>query len=90
MKETVGIRLTNGQIPGIPGEYAFFPRQNGENDWLVYPPKEGLGVGTLQKHTVNEHEDKTITVDREIIYNSNYPERPQWRGKLIRGVWIEC
>lgn len=66
-----------------PGDYWFSP-QTGV--WMVYCPKGG--IGSVAKHTVVEHEDKTITVSPSILltYGSN---GESWHGYLERGIWRE-
>ena len=90
MKQTPGVRITDGIIPSMAGDYSLIHRQNGEDAWIVCPPKEGLTPGTLINSLVTVHEDGTISYENEISYNSNYPDLPQWRGRLTKGVWIEC
>jgi hypothetical protein len=70
------------------GDYIFDPKGK---YWVVKTPN-GL-VGGIQKHTVMEHEDKTITVSPSILISGyNYPEAEgelTWHGYLEKGVWRE-
>lgn len=58
--------------------------------WGFYGPVEGLGVGTLLKHTVREHEDGTATIapndgsSNSVLHDNG---RMSWHGYLNRGVW---
>lgn len=87
--KTQGTRVEDDKLPKNPGEYSLIHFQNGEEMWMGHPPKEGMRPGTFIKNSVIIHEDETITVEPLITYNANYPELPQWRGHLIRGVWVE-
>ena len=49
--------------------------------WLLRPP--GSGAGALDGHTVEEHEDGTITVSPSL-------DGPGFHGYLRRGVWSWC
>ncbi len=55
--------------------------------WLVRPP--GGRLGSLEKHTVVEHDDGTITVSPSILIT--YPifdEKDEvWHGYLEKGIW---
>lgn len=63
--------------------------QGEAGEWLIYLP--GAGVGTLTKHTVEEHEDGTITVSPSILLTGHNAGNPTTRhGFLRRGVWEEC
>lgn len=56
--------------------------------WYCYPPVEGSGPGCLQRHTVIEHEDGTITVTPSILITGS-PER-SYHGWLTNGIWLSC
>ena len=46
-------------------------------------------AGNLRRHTIVEHEDRSITVNPFILIR--YPNGPElWHGYLERGVWKEC
>lgn len=51
--------------------------------WIVATPNNLHG--NLSKHTVVEHEDKTITVDPSILISQG--ELGEWHGYLEKGVW---
>ena len=85
-----GKRVDDGVQPINAGDYCHFRFMNGQQMWLGTPPVEGIGVGCLDRMTITEHEDKTISVEELIQYNKNYPDMPQWKGYLKKGVWIEC
>ena len=69
-----------------PGEYCKY-----EDHWICRcPTSEGNLLGTLDKHTVVEHEDGSISVTPSILCSMDYsPEHRQiqWHGFLERGVW---
>jgi hypothetical protein len=63
------------------GEYG----KNPEGKWYCRVPAPCFGVGGLGNHTIEEHEDGTITVSPSILsYGSN---GKQWHGYLERGFW---
>jgi hypothetical protein len=49
-------------------------------------------IGRLQDHTIEEHEDGTITVAPSIARDpsSGLMHGEGWHGWLERGVWREC
>lgn len=55
-----------------------------DQGWLIYFP--GLGVGSLRKHTVEEHEDGTISVTPSILTSNGMTQR---HGYLRIGVWSD-
>lgn len=61
--------------------------------WGFYAPN-GCGIGTLMKHTVREHEDRTATIaPGDGSSNSVLISRPNggsWHGYLDHGVWNEA
>ena len=63
-----------------PGDY--WKRATG---WMAACPN-GLHAN-LERHSVTEHEDGTITVSPSILCRSGSAE---WHGYLERGVWREC
>jgi len=68
-----------------PGDYGKW-----RDSWWVYPPMEGgWGGYSIAKHTVIEHEDKTITVTPSILVTDGYSKNT-WHGYLTRGVWSTC
>ena len=54
--------------------------------WMLYLP--GVGVGNLRGHSVQEHEDGTITVTPSILVDAH--PQGQRHGFLTRGVWRDC
>jgi hypothetical protein len=66
------------------GDYWFDPTLG---YWLVCSPTGG--VGSLEKHTVIEHDDGTITVNPSILITSNWQPQHNWHGYLEHGVWQE-
>jgi hypothetical protein len=103
---------TPATVPCEPGDYwkqlmctlqegGESPVATGERNvgwyWTVCDPNGQLG--TFQSHTVEEHEDGTITVTPSILDPHSYtPEDfqrmgvfaiagPGYHGHLIRGVW---
>ncbi len=71
-----------------PGDYCKVPedegirRKDGQPVWYLRDPRGD--VGALMTHTVEEHDDGTITVKPSI---DNPPHG--WHGFLERGVWRE-
>lgn len=56
--------------------------------WFLYIPR--CGAGRLSNHTVEEHEDGTITVNPSILMYGHSGGNPMQRhGYLTRGVWNE-
>lgn len=66
-----------------PGEYGKSP-----DGWFCRPPGEQHGVGGINKHTITEHDDGTITVSPSILFYDN-DGNPGWHGYLTRGMWEE-
>jgi len=58
--------------------------QVSDGTWLLNLP--GVGIGSLAKHTVEEHEDGTISVTPSIIIKSHLGQR---HGYLTKGEWTE-
>jgi hypothetical protein len=65
----------------LPGDYWF--REN----WFAVTPDDRLC--DLKKHTVVEHEDRTITVSPSILVHGG-GQPGSWHGYLERGVWRSC
>ena len=55
--------------------------------WYVRPPG-GYHMGSLEAHTVEEHEDGTITVSPSILLDDW--EFGKWHVYLVRGEWRRC
>jgi len=72
-------------------EYALEMGEYGKNKdgvWFMHVPAPGFGTGGLQKHTVVENADGTITVTPSILcYGRNGGK--DWHGYLTGGVWQE-
>ncbi len=62
------------------GEYG----QSESGIWYVRPPG-GYHMGSLEAHTVTEHDDGTITVSPSILLDDW--EFGKWHGYLIKGEW---
>lgn len=56
-----------------------------QGTWLLYLP--GCGLGSLKGHTVEEHEDGTITASPSVLMTAGKKTR---HGFLRRGMWEEC
>lgn len=69
-----------------------------ETCWYVVVPlgsKRGYGLGRLEKHTVREHEDGSITVapgdgSSNSIFVTKGAGGPSWHGYIERGVFREA
>jgi len=84
---TPGVRRHDGTSAHefLPGEYA----KTLQGIWIVRPPENAKGIshsGTLSKHTVEEHEDGTITVTPSILQQYGDGEE-LWHGFLRHGQW---
>ncbi len=53
--------------------------------WYAKTPN-GLNAN-LSAHQIEEHEDKTVSVQPSILVNNS---SATWHGFLTRGVWREC
>lgn len=94
---TTAVRLSNVKLPSdIPGDLDdsricywkatdYWPDQS--ELWLVYLP--GAGIGNLSRHTVEEHEDGTITVSPSLVLRGG-ENRGYRHGFLRRGEWHPC
>lgn len=60
--------------------------------WYCITPNGHFG--DVSKHTVTEHEDRTLTVSPSILVSTTSPNKGNsvelWHGFLERGVWREC
>jgi len=60
--------------------------------WFLRPPSWRIRQAVMIDpaiHSVEEHEDGTITVTPSISYST--PDRDDyWQGWLTHGVWISC
>lgn len=83
-----GTRVPDGVWPENLGEYSKHKTNKGII-WFVRPPKDGISSGSLEKHTIVEHEDGTITVSPSILFVAN-GQHTGWHGFLEHGVWREC
>lgn len=58
-------------------------------DWLIYLPH--CGIGSLVNHTVQVHQEGTITVSPSILMNGHDEAvATQRHGHLVWGRWQEC
>ncbi len=76
--------------PNEHGHLAFMPSsygQDAQGDWWICTPTGFAGV--LTAHTVEEHEDGTITVRPSILTPPGIPTDASlyYHGFLTRGVW---
>lgn len=55
--------------------------------WMLYLP--GGGLGNLTGHSVEEHDDGTITVSPSILLDGGRKDRRR-HGYLRRGAWEPC
>lgn len=63
-----------------PGDFGLY-----KGEWHGKSPN-GLLAG-LKKHSVVEHDDRSITVSPSILVSTN---DATWHGFLESGVWREC
>jgi hypothetical protein len=60
-----------------------------DDGWLVYFPK--CGIGALQLHKVEEHDDGTISVTPSILTKGHDEGKETTvHGYLTHGVWRDC
>lgn len=88
-----GLRVYDKEILE-PGEYGQHPI---DGRWMCCPPIVLDGewphqfMGDLSKHTVEEHENGTITVSPSIMITTHRNDcEVKWHGWLERGVWREA
>jgi hypothetical protein len=64
-------------------------KHEGNGEWFIhFPTADGHGLlGGLANHTVEEHEDGTISVTPSILTTGH---NGQVHGYLTKGVWNEC
>jgi len=82
--------------PDAGGKVTFPPNSYGQENgiWYIRPPD--CHLGSLENHTVVEHEDGTITVSPSILHRDFKRvdgERVvdiQVHGFLERGIWRDC
>lgn len=67
--------------PFRPGTYG----KDSRGVWMICFPNGALG--SLEKHTVTEHEDGTITVSPSILVTGG---GLKIHGYLERGIWRDC
>lgn len=76
-----------------PGDYVMRP---GGAFWLLRAPNGDVGLLSGAEHTVEEHEDGTISVEPSLAYRGkewhlDFPgHRRGWHGWLRHGVWSEA
>ena len=66
-----------------PGDYAKMP----QGFYMARVPGPQFHTGSLEGHTITEHDDGTITVSPSILHTE--PNVGVWHGFLERGVWRE-
>lgn len=85
-----GVRVdgTGDNLPDLPsGGYG----KDANGVWFCRPPQgDGFacGIGSLEDHSVTEHEDGTVSVSPSILATGH--GGVQWHGYLERGVWRKC
>jgi len=64
-------------------------KHEGNGEWYIhFPTDDGDGMlGGLANHTVEEHDDGTISVTPSILTEGHNGAR---HGYLTKGVWYEC
>lgn len=88
-----GKRTPDNKLPKNPGEYAKFTNcPDGIIRWIVNAPNGEWGG--IEKHTIIEHEDGTITVSPSILISTSYDGGKTyvtlWHGFLEKGIWRSC
>ena len=81
-----GRRLPDGdatQLDYAPGDYA----KDLQTGWWFFRTPNNL-LASMRTHTVEEHEDGSITVSPSIVVDT--PGVAYWHGWLERGVWREA
>ena len=68
-----------------PGDYG----KDSTGDWFCLPPGKDPALGSLEHHTVTEHEDGTITVSPSILITADRDGDFKWHGYLEKGIWRE-
>jgi len=92
---TLGRRIypnDKGEMWFAPGDYGKDPR---DGVWRARPPAPDGDAehripmtGSLENHTVIEHEDDTITVSPSILISAHdVLGAMEWHGYLERGTW---
>lgn len=82
--------------PDETGKVSFPPDSYGLQDGIWYVRLPGCHLGSLQNHTVVEHEDGTITVSPSVLHRDFKrleDERVvdiEVHGFIERGVWRAC
>jgi hypothetical protein len=64
-------------------------KHNETGEWYIhFPTVDGNGLlGNLANHTIEEHEDGTISVTPSILTTGHNVQR---HGYLTKGIWNEC
>lgn len=63
---------------------------NGTCWFVIAPIGEGYGIGRLERHTVHENEDGTISVQPEGNSSNSirvFSAAGEWHGYIDHGVW---
>ena len=74
----------DGKCRYQPGDYG----KEADGTWMFRCPDPDIHLGSLERHTVTEHEDGTITVSPSILIR--HGDDKSWHGYLKRGVWQQC
>lgn len=91
MNTLQGIRVTDLNISLTeykPGEYSLRPAGHDYADaprQLYFRDPAG-NIGRVERHTITEHEDGTISVSPSILVERGAAGN-NWHGHLQRGVW---
>lgn len=74
----------NGHTQPQRGDYW----QDADGLWWIETPTGFIGV--IAAHTIEEHDDGTISVTPSILVPTTCGPQWQWHGYLTRGEWREC
>jgi hypothetical protein len=83
-------QLPDGRIRGrrihsnsfAPGDYG----KGSDGIWRARAPDVDSSMGSLEDHTITEHEDGTITVSPSLLLEPTATLKG-WHGYLERGIW---
>lgn len=73
----------SGKLSYMPGDYG----READGTWMFRCPNPDIHLGSLERHTVIEHPDGTITVSPSILIRQG---EFSWHGYLKKGLWEEC
>lgn len=74
----------DGKLKYQPGDYG----READGTWMCRPPNPDIWLGNLERHTVEEHADGTITVRPSILIRQG--DDKSWHGYLKNGFFEEC